>query len=904
MTSMNMKWFDQPISGVAEKLRIDLDRGLAGEDAKARLAEHGSNELAEAKQASPLILFLRQFKNTLLIILLIGAALSAYTGLVVDAIAITFLVFFNAIISFVQEHKAQQSLQALKEMGAPNAFVLRDGQWVSVPAKDIVPGDILRLNTGDIVPADVRLAEANQLRLDESALTGESEPVEKQTEALAEANVGIGDRLNMAFMSTIVSNGNGVGIVTATGMATEVGHIADLMSTAEAVKTPMQRRLDALSHILVAVALAAVAAVVGLGINHGADLTEMLQIGISLSVAAIPSGLPTVLAIVLTMGGKRMARNQALVRQLASVETLGSTSVICSDKTGTLTQNQMQVVSTWSGGKLWEVTGQGFDPKGEFLDEQGQATDPEGSLDLKYALVISALCNEAQLKEEGGRYSVLGNPTEGALVVAAAKIGITKEGLLKEGYELIKSYPFDSTRKMASVIVRGPKGRHYLVAKGAPDVILRRSEKIHWNGDDIALNEAHQAKVHEAVEAFGARALRTLAIAFVPLEPAELDHPQEKHENDLVLLAIHGIIDPPRPEAVTAVEQCWEAGIKTVMITGDHAATGQAIAEQIGIKRSDEDRVFTGAELDTMSDRELRGVAPESAVFARVSPEHKQRIVQALQANDLVVAMTGDGVNDAPALKNADIGVAMGIAGTQVAKDSSDLVLLDDNFSSIVSAVREGRQIYDNIRKYIRQALTANTAEVSAVMFAFLLMGADPIAPLTALMILWINLVSDAIPALALGVDEAEPDLMTRQPRPRSESFFADHLGIRILVRGLTIGWLAYFIFEWSLGRGNEVPYAQTEAFVTVVFCQLFHIFDARTFTTLFRRNPFTNKYLLIAVAGSALLSLAVVYLPFGNFVLGTMPLAGKELLMIIAISALPTLVLSGVKEIFDLRWL
>ena len=897
-----VKWFNDEVGDVVEKLNTDLEQGLA--DAGARLGQHGANELAEAEQASPLVMFLRQFKNSLLIILLIGAALSAYTGLVPDAIAITFLVFFNAIISFVQEHKAQQSLQALKEMGAPNAFLLRDREWVSIPAKDIVPGDVLRLNAGDIVPADVRLAEASQLRLDESALTGESEPVEKQTDALADEDVGIGDRLNMAFMGTIVSNGNGIGIVTATGMATEVGHIADLMRTAEAVKTPMQRRLASLSNILVAAALTAVAAVIGLGINHGADMLEMMQIGISLSVAAIPSGLPTVMAIVLTMGGKRMAKNQALVRQLASVETLGSTSVICSDKTGTLTQNQMQVVSTWSGGKLWEVTGQGFDPNGEFLDEEGRATDPEESLDLKYALVISALCNQAELKEEEGRYSVLGNPTEGALVVAAAKVGISKEGLLKEGYELIKSYPFDSTRKMASVIVRGPKGNHYLVAKGAPDVIMRRSEKIHWNGEDIELNAAHQSKVQAAVEAFGARALRTLAIAFVPLEPSELDHPQEQHENDLVLLAIHGIIDPPRPEAITAVEQCWDAGIKTVMITGDHAATGQAIAEEIGIKRSDDDRVYTGAELDGMSDRELQKVAPESAVFARVSPEHKQRIVQALQANDLVVAMTGDGVNDAPALKNADIGVAMGIAGTQVAKDSSDLVLLNDNFSSIVSAVREGRQIYDNIRKYIRQALTSNVAEVSAVMFAFLLMGADPIAPLTALMILWINLISDAIPALALGVDEAEPDLMSRKPRPRSESFFADSLGIRIVIRGLTIGWLAYFIFEWALLRGHEVAYAQTEAFVMVVFGQLFHIFDARTFTTLYRRNPFTNKYLLMAVAGSGLLSLAVVYLPFGNFILGTAPLRINELMMTIAISALPTLVLSGVKEIFNVRWL
>jgi len=899
-----MKWYGQQVSDVAESLQTDIDKGLSGAGAGKRLAEHGPNELAEAQRASPLVLYLTQFKNSLLIILLIGAALSAYTGHMVDAVAITFLVFFNATISFLQELKAQQSLDALKEMGAPNALVLRDGDWVSIPARQIVPGDILRLNTGDIVPADVRLVQVNQLRLDESALTGESEPVEKQTEPLADREAGIGDRVNMGFMSTIVTNGNGVGIVTGTGMETEVGHIADLMRSTEAVKTPMQRRLDTLSHILVGAALAAVAAVVGIGLNHGADFVEMIQIGISLSVAAIPEGLPTVVTIVLTLGAKRMAKNKALIRKLASVETLGSTSVICSDKTGTLTQNQMQVVSLWSGGKSWEVTGQGFDPNGEFLDAEGRAADLEQAPDLKYALMISALCNDAQLKQEGGQYSVLGNPTEGALVVAAAKLGITKEGLLEQGFELLKSYPFDSTRKMASVIVRGPKGRTYLVAKGAPDVITARSVKIHWNGDEVDLGEECGTSVTQAISAFGERALRTLAVAYVELGPDELDRPQEAHENDLTLLAIHGIIDPPRPEAIEAVEQCWDAGIKTVMITGDHAATAQAIAEQIGIKRSGDDLVITGAELDRMNDRHLEKAASDAAVFARVSPEHKQRIVKALQADDLVVAMTGDGVNDAPALRKADIGVAMGIAGTQVAKDSSDLVLLDDNFSSIVAAVREGRRIYDNIRKYIRQALTANVAEVSAVMFAFLLMGADPLVPLTALMILYINLVSDAIPALALGVERAEPDLMQRRPRPRSESFFSDYLGTRIVLRGLVVGWMSYYIFDFALDRGYDLAYAQTEAFVMLVFGQLFHVFDARTFTSIYRRNPFTNRYLVMAVTGSALLSLAMVYLPVGHWVLGTVPLEAKHLLMVIAISALPTFVISGVKEILGVRWL
>jgi Ca2+-transporting ATPase len=899
-----MAWYERQLADVVNALKTDTDRGLNGDEASKRLDEHGPNALAEAAKTSPLLLFLSQFKNSLLIILLFGSALSLYTGHLVDGIAIAFLVFFNATISFVQEIKAQQSLDALKEMGAPNATVQRDGEWISIPATDIVPGDILRLNVGDIMPADVRLVKTNQLRVDESALTGESEPVEKQTEALDSGEVVIGDQLNMAFMSTIITNGNGIGIVTATGMETEVGHIANLMTSTEVSKTPMQRRLDTLSHVLLGAALVAVATVIGIGLSHGADFMEMVQIGISLSVAAIPESLPTVVAIVLTLGAKRMAGNKALIRKLASVETLGSTSVICSDKTGTLTQNQMQVVAFWSGGKRWKVTGQGFDPSGEFLDEQGKATDIEGATDLKNALIISALCNDAELKEENGRYSVMGNPTEGALVVAAAKVGITKESLFAEGHELLKSYPFDSTRKMASVIVRGPKGRTYLVAKGAPDVIMGRSAMIHWDDEDIALDDAHRAKVQGVIDSFGTSALRTLAVAYVELGPDEMDHPQEAHENDLTLLAIHGIIDPPRPEVIEAVAQCWDAGVKTVMITGDHAATAQAIAEEIGIKRSDEDLVFSGVELDRMSDRELEKVAANTAVFARVSPEHKQRIVTALQADDLVVAMTGDGVNDAPALRKADIGIAMGMAGTQVAKDSSDLVLLDDNFSSIVAAVREGRRIYDNMRKYIRQALTANVAEVSAVMFAFLLMGVDPIAPLTALMILWVNLISDAIPSLALGVEVEEPDLMRRSPRPRSESFFAENMGTRIVLRGLVVGWLTYYIFDFALDRGYDLAYAQTEAFVLLIFAQVFHIFDARTTTTLFRRNPFGNKYLIWAVAGSILLSLAAVYSPFGSLVLGTVPLQGNHLLMVIMLAALPTFILSGIKEIFGLRWL
>ncbi|MDH3901152.1 MAG: cation-translocating P-type ATPase, partial [Gammaproteobacteria bacterium] len=756
------------------------------------------------------------------------------------AIAIGVIVLINALISFVQEYNAQKSMDALKEMAAPDAFIRRNSEWVSIPARDLVQGDVLRLNTGDIAAADVRIVESHRLQLDEAALTGESEPVDKGVEAILADDVPLGDRVNLGFMSTMVTAGNGIGVVVATGMHTEVGQIADMMATAEEPRTPLQRRIDSLSHVLIGGAIAVVAGIIGIGIHHGMEFIEMVNTGISLSVAAIPEGLPTVVTIVLTMGSKRMARGNALARQLASVETLGSTSVICSDKTGTLTQNQMQVMALWAADKRWEITGQGFEPIGTFLNAEGIETDPEADKDLKDTLMISAICNDATLVEKDGLYSVQGNPTEGALVVAATKAGITRENMAEEGYEVVQRFPFDSTRKMMSVIVKLPDGEHVLVAKGAPDVMLARTLTLRSHGDELPITDETRAHVEAAIEDFGARALRTLAIAYRRVDPEHLDLGPEQHEEDFVLLGVHGIMDPPRPEVVDAVAQCWSAGVRTVMITGDHAVTARAIAEEIGIMHSSEDLVVTGSELDKTSDDELRELVPHAAVFARVSPEHKLRIVKALQANNQVVAMTGDGVNDAPALRSADIGVAMGIAGTAVAKDSASLILLDDNFSTIVSAVSEGRRIYDNIRKFIRQALTANVAEVSVILFAFLLMGDDPLLPISALMILWINLVSDGIPALALGIEPPEADIMVRKPRARDESFFVDNLGARIVIRGLALGWLSYFMFDFALDRGVTLAYAETLAFSTLIFAQLWHIFDARTFTTVFHNNPFT----------------------------------------------------------------
>lgn len=887
-------------SAVTKTLDVDPTQGLSGEEAKKRLSQHGPNRLSETESDPAWKMLLVQFKSPLLIILMAGAVVSAFTGHWVDAVAIFVIALFNAFISFWQEFKAEQSLAALREMSAPQALVRRDGDQIMVAASDLVPGDILIIKTGDILAADIRFLEASRMQVDEAALTGESEPVDKHDRKIEDEEVVLADRLNMGFMSTMITGGTGEGVVIGTGMRTEVGHIANLMSAAKEPKTPLQLRIEALSKILIMAALIVVAIVVGIGVVNGMDLAEMLNTAISLSVAAIPEGLPTVVTILLTLGSKNMASNKALARKLSSVETLGGTSVICSDKTGTLTQNQMQVMRVWAGGESWEVSGAGFDTSGEFLDMEGKPTSIQEGHPLWPVLMISAYCNDARLIGEGSDTSVQGNPTEGALLVAAAKAGIDIEELRARRSEALQSFPFDSTRKMMSVFTKLPDGRTVLVAKGAPDVILSRASKIRFGEEEREISPELKAEIERVIDSFGERALRTLAVAYREVTPDELDH--DNPEQDIVLTGIHGIMDPPRREVPDAVAEANSAGIKTVMITGDHAVTAKAIAEQIGILNSPMQTVHTGVELDQMSDEVLAQVAENAAVFARVTPEHKLRIVKALQSKGEVAAMTGDGVNDAPALRAADIGVAMGITGTQVAKDSAALILLDDNFTTIVTAVREGRRIFDNLLKFVRQALTANVAEVTTILFAFLLMGADPLLPITPLMILWVNLVSDGLPALALGFEEAEPDLMNRPPRPRGEDMFGGGMKERILIRGSALGLLTYYVFQEFLERGASLEHAQTAAFMTLIFAQIWHIFDARTTSTIYRKSPLGNTMLLGAVGISLVLSLLAIYTPPGQFVLGTVPLPLSHLFGTFFVAALPTLLLSGVKEMFNLK--
>lgn len=911
---MTKKWFIEEVDNTLSMMGTTVEQGLSTDEVKERQAQYGANELDEQDKKSALELFLHQFKNPLIFILGIGAIVSFFTGHIIDAVAITVIIFINAIIAFWQEFKAQKGMEALREMAAPTAQVRRNGEWVDVQAKELVPGDILKVNTGDILAADIRIIESNRLSIDEAALTGESEPVDKSSAALEDDHIGLGDQVNMGFMTTMVTSGSGVGVVTTIGMQTEVGHIADMMSNTEETKTPMQERMDTIAKILMVAALGVVAVICAIGLTYGMPWLEILNTGISLSVAAIPEGLPTVISIVLTMGSARMVKNNALAKSLSAIETLGSTTVICSDKTGTLTQNQMQVMKAYdASGRQWEVSGKGFSPEGEFKPVS-HATKVNDSPEMLHGLTVATLCNEAEYIQDGDNSRVRGNPTEGALIVAASKAGLNQQEIKDSGmFTIVERYPFDSARKMASVIVRSQTGQLFLAIKGAPDVVLGKASAFMSDGAIIdhcatstdgnlalATNPAEELVINyeAAIHDFADQALRTLAVGYRELSEEDLKKDPEELEKDVTILGLFGIMDPPRPEVREAIDSCYDAGVRTVMITGDHAVTAAAIARDIGIIRSEEDKVVTGSELDDMSDDDLRDICPQVAVFARVTPEHKLRIVQAQQYNNEVAAMTGDGVNDAPALRRADIGVAMGITGTSVAKDSGDLILLDDNFSTIVKAVRQGRQIFDNLRKFIRQALTANVGEVSVILFAFLAMGPEAILPLTPLMILWINLVSDGLPALALGVEPEEKDLMERKPRKRNEGFFSDHLGTRIVVRGLALGGMSYLAFSWALQAGYGSAYAQTMAFMMLIFAQLWHLFDSRTFTSLFRKNPFTNTKLLGAVALSATLSLSVIYSGIGQVIFGTEALSGTHLIVVILVSALPTIVLSGLKEL------
>lgn len=885
---------DWEIDRILAHFGVDRSHGLSDKEAQERLKRVGPNQLSEGKKQSWLLLFLDQFRDFMVWVLLAATLISGLLGEYTDAIAIIAIVILNAILGFVQEVRAEKSLAALKKLSAPTAKVLRNGRWTRIDAANIVPGDVVALESGDRIPADMRLIHAENLYIEESALTGESVPVAKTSKRLLKKSRSLGDQSNMAFMGTMVVRGSGKGIVLRTGMKTEMGRIAHLIEHTESAQTPLQRRLEQLGKVLIAVALFLTALVVFTGILHGHDAYNMFLAGVSLAVAAIPEGLPAIVTIALALGVQRMIKRRAIVRKLPSVETLGCATVICSDKTGTLTQNKMTVTRLFVEGELLEVTGRGYNLEGKFLHRQ-QAISPQKHKVLNRLLEIAVCCNNASMepkesakgfwKKRKSEWKVDGDPTEIALLVAGAKGGVTTQQLHQQ-WERVKEYPFDSNRKRMSVIVQNRNGKRMLMMKGAPEVVIPRCSK-RMDQDRLHLLSARDRnELLRVNDQLASAALRNLAFAYREL-PEGMELNESLLENDLIFVGLMGMIDPPRPEVKGAIQKCRKAGIRTIMITGDHQATAEAIAKEIGLLRSN-GLTISGDDLQRMSEKEFQQKVDEIDVYARVSPEHKLKIVKALQQRGHIVAMTGDGVNDAPAIKAADIGIAMGISGTDVSKEASSLILADDHFATIVSAIEEGRNIYDNIRKFISYLLASNVGEI-LVMFLAMLMGLP--LPLIPIQILWVNLVTDGLPAMALGVDPSEEDTMSRPPRNSRESIFARGVGWKIVTRGLLIGFWSLVAFLVTYQEApDHLELAQTVAFATLVFSQLIYVFDCRSTGSIFNRNPFDNLPLVLAVISSVLLLLVVIYYPGLQPIFHTVPLGLREWILVCVTSTLPVI--------------
>jgi P-type Ca2+ transporter type 2C len=872
--------------------------GLSTADAARRLAEHGRNELAEGKAISARAIFLGQFKSLIVWILFVAGVISGVLGEWVDAIAILAIVVLNAVIGFYQEFSAEKSIAALRKMTAPRAKVVRDGNVTAVPAAEVVPGDILDLEAGDLVAADARLLEAASLRCVESALTGESEAVNKRATTLDRAEVPLGDRENMIFMGTSVAAGQGRAVIVGTAMDTEIGRIAGLIQEAGAEGgTPLQQKLEAFGRILVWASLAIVALLFVLGLARGMKFFELFMTSVSLAVAAVPEGLPAVVTVSLALGVLRMSRRRALVRRLPSVETLGSTSVICTDKTGTLTVGEMTVRELYVAGRTFEVTGEGYGPNGEVRFD-GHATDASHAEPLLELANILVGCNNAHLVLEDGNWRVVGDPTEGALLAAGQKVGGDKQRLDAE-HPKHHEIPFDSDRKRRTVIRVKPDGLLRAFINGAPDELLRLCTNILTENGVRPITDDDRSRITAQNTGMAGRALRVLGSTFRDLDhsaPAQLT--AENVERDLVFVGLTGMYDPPRAEAKVAVAKCHAAGIRVVMITGDHPHTALAIGRELGI--ADEKSVaLSGLELDQLDDEALAARTAQVAVYARVTAAHKLRIIRAWKANDAVVAMTGDGVNDAPAIKGADIGIAMGKAGTEVTKQAADMIITDDNFASIVAAVEEGRGIYDNIRKTLQYLLAGNCGEL-LLMTAAIVAGLP--MPLLAIHLLWINLVTDGLPALCLATDPIDSDVMKQPPRARNERITdGGFLGTMFLTGALTAG-VSFAVYLYGLQ--TETPeMARTHAFAALVFAELLRSFGARSETRpLWRMNLFSNVNLLIIVT----ISFSIQVWSHHNAVLAkflkTSILSLSDCLMLLAVSTIPLLILEARKVLFRNR--
>jgi Ca2+-transporting ATPase len=946
------EWHALKAEEVLGHLKVQ-DEGLSSAEVEKRLQHYGPNQLKEAPRPGFLSLLWGQLNNFVVILLIVASIISALLGDYVEAAAIMAIVVLNSVLGIIQEQRAEQALAALKKLAAPEAQVLRDGSRKSVPSYNLVPGDIVFLEAGNFIPADLRLLEAINLRVEEASLTGESLPVQKNAATVLEKNVPLGDRKNTAFMGTVVNYGRGRGVVTSTGMNTQLGLIATMLQNVETEETPLQRRLDQLGRTLSigSLILVAIVFIVAL-INYtnigelfttplayfkefASEITEVFIIAVSLAIAAVPEGLPAVVTISLALGMREMIQRHALIRKLSSVETLGSATIICSDKTGTLTQNEMTVTRVWADNQLVHVTGTGYVPKGEFQVDR-KTVEAKQYPAILTTLWLGVLNNDALIETTGESdsamtYRIVGDPTEGSLLVAAAKAGAVHLDI-KVAYPRENEVPFDSERKRMITIhdVTKPhpndispfydenhKNWDVIVMKGAPDIVLTLCSKYQGMDDKPReMTDAMRQQILAANDAMTKDALRVLGFAY-RLEknvPNNIDEVKtEELEKDLVFVGLMGMIDPPRTEVKPALEHARHAGIRTVMITGDFPNTARAIAESIGLLRPGK-KVMTGAELDAIDDKQLKAVIEDTDVFARVSPEHKMRIVDALQANDEVVAMTGDGVNDAPAIKRADIGVAMGITGTDVAKGTADMVLTDDNYASIVSAVEQGRIIYSNIRKFVFFLLSSNVAEIMIIFLATL---AGLPAPLTAIQLLWLNLVTDGAPALALAMEKGDPDIMDQKPRAKSEPIINKSMGLGIFIQTITQTTAVLTAFSlglmWELAAMGHMPVAgqsafsfllnfnwraveldalhtaETMAFLTLSLCELFRAYTVRSErASIFTIGMFSNKYMQYAVGFSIALLLIVCVVPFLQGIFNTHFMSGIEWAVVLGLSLIP----------------
>lgn len=883
-----MNWYKLRKEEVLKNLGANMEKGLTDLEVEKRLQRYGSNEFMEKPKESFISKLIKQFSDFLVLILIAAAIFSIFIGETRDSIVIISIVLINALLGIYQEGKAEKALEALQEMTSPTAKVIRNGHLDIIPTSNLVPGDLVVLEAGDIVPADIRLIESFNLKVDEASLTGESVSVDKNSEMVYEEDIPLGDRENMVYMSTIITYGRARGIVADTGDNTEIGKIATEIQSYDEELTPLQKKLNELGKYLGTITILICIIVFAVGIFQGRKVMEMFMVAVSLAVAAIPEGLPAIVTIVLALGMNKMVKRNAIVKKLSAVETLGSTTVICSDKTGTLTQNEMTVTRIFTGSKIYNVTGVGYDPTGEFLLDEREI-DVKDIAEIKKLLTIGVLANDADINSANGAYKVIGDPTEGALITLGHKGKIIKK-TMNEKYPRIEEIPFDSGRKMMTTFHKNYiPDKIVSFTKGAPDIVIKRCKYIYINGEMRVFDEESRRKVLDVNNIFAKDALRVLALSYREFNSLPKDLSSDNIENEMTFVGLVGMIDPPRPEAKEAILKCKEAGIKPIMITGDYKETAFAISKELGIANSINE-VMVGQELDEISEVELKEIVKNTSVYARVTPEHKVRIVSALKANGEIVAMTGDGVNDSMALKKADIGVSMGITGTDVAKNTAEVILTDDNFASIVAAVEEGRVIYSNIRKFVFFLLSCNIGEILIVFISILYNLPVPLLPIQ---LLWLNLVTDSFPALALGMEKGEEDIMMLKPKDPDSPIIDRYMMVDIIVQSVTIGAISLLAYVWALKTfPDNLIKARTITFATLITAELFRAYSSRSERhLLFEVGILSNPTMIYATGLSFLLLLGVIYIPILQPVFHTVSLGLIDWGIIITFAILPLLI-------------